>query len=39
MVLTDQLYTVGLTLRRRDAKVLNQSKNKCSGCFKKILIS
>ena len=38
MVLTDQLYTVGLTLRGRDAKILNQSKNKCFGCFKKLLI-
>ena len=30
---------VGWTLRGRDAKILNQSKNKCSGCFEKLLIS
>ena len=30
---------VGCTLRGRDAKILNQSENKCSGCFEKLLIS
>ena len=30
---------VGWTLRGHYAKILNQSKNKCSGCFEKLLIS
>ena len=30
---------VGLTLREHNAKFINQSKSKCCGCFKKLLIS